>query len=234
MMRSLLLLLTWTAATRAQSPEFVKIPPGKLGDTVFERPFEMMRTEVTVAHFREFTRATGYVTSAEKAGQTRTWKNPGFKTSQKQPVVYVSPQDGSAYCAWVGARLPEDAEWEYAARAGTATRHYWGDEIDGQYLWFRNNSNDTPHPVARKKPNAWGLFDVEGNVWEWSLAGVDQNGERLAKRRGGSWVDCEYIEAEPGRKNSVLISLSNGYKIPIKLEHRYDDIGFRCARSPAK
>jgi formylglycine-generating enzyme required for sulfatase activity len=71
---------------------------------------------------------------------------------------------------------------------------------------------------------------VEGNVWEWALS-EPSKGEQLGNRRGGSWVDCEDIEPEPGRKPGQLIGLSNYYKVPLKLAHRYDDIGFRCARS---
>jgi formylglycine-generating enzyme required for sulfatase activity len=85
------------------------------------------------------------------------------------------------------------------------------------------------HDVG-KRPNAWGLYDVEGNVWEWTIAEPYQ-GEPLANRRGGSWVDCEHIEPTPGRSPGPLIGLSQYFKVPVKLEHRYDDIGFRCARS---
>jgi hypothetical protein len=66
---------------------------------------------------------------------------------------------------------------------------------------------------------------MEGNVWEWTLS------EGMGNRRGGSWIDCEDIETAPGKAPAPLIGISKYFKIPIKLEHRYDDIGFRCVRA---
>jgi formylglycine-generating enzyme required for sulfatase activity len=190
----------------------------------------MAQTETTVEQFAAFVKATNYRTDAEKAGAERTWKAPGFRVDRKQPVVYVTPADAMAYCSFVDARLPSDAEWEYAARAGATSRHYWGDAIDGRYLWYRANSDGRPRAVGKKRPNAWGLYDVEGNVWEWALSPAS-DGELMANRRGGSWIDCEDIDGGPGSQPGRLIGLSTYFKIPVKLGHRYDDIGFRCARS---
>jgi formylglycine-generating enzyme required for sulfatase activity len=216
-------LLPWVAS--AQLPGFVTIPAG----LTQKSPFLMARTETTVEQFAAFVKTTGYRTDAERAGTARTWRAPGFTIDGKQPVVYVTPADAVAYCDSIGARLPTDDEWEYAARAGATTRHYWGDSIDRRYLWYRANSNGRPHPVAKKRPNAWGLYDVEGNVWEWALA-TPLTGDAVANRRGGSWIDCEDIDGGPGKQPGRLIGLSTYFKIPVNLNHRYDDIGFRCAR----
>ena len=228
-MRLILALCLSSLAALAQHPEFVRIPAGSFGEVRFERPFWMGKTEVTVRQFTAFVKATGYRTTAESSNAPRTWKTPGFAVSANQPVVYVTVRDAAAYCEWAGARLPSDAEWEYAARAGATTRHYWGEAIDGKYLWYRANSDGKPRAVGTRLPNRWGLYDVEGNVWEWAMSDPVK-GEPMANRRGGSWIDCADFDPEPGEPASPLIGLSKSYKISVANDHRYDDIGFRCAR----
>ena len=105
-------------------------------------------------------------------------------------------------------RLPTEAEWEYACRAGTTTRYYFGDDASqlGDYAWYSANSQSKTHPVGQKKPNAWGLYDMSGNVWEWceddwhdNYIGAPTDGSawlinndnrsHLKCLRGGSWFE---------------------------------------------
>jgi formylglycine-generating enzyme required for sulfatase activity len=91
----------------------------------------------------------------------------GKKCGGQCPVESMTWKEANSYCSAVGKRLPTEAEWEYAAKGGTTTRHYWGDEIDVNYLWYKDDSGKRPKPVGQKLPNAYGLFDMEGNVFEY-------------------------------------------------------------------
>jgi formylglycine-generating enzyme len=113
--------------------------------------FYMDTTEVTQAQYSQVMNA-----------------NPShFKGCPTCPVENVSWDDAIAYCGKVGKRLPTEAQWEYACRAGTTTMNYWGDGRDNAYSWHGKNSEQKTHPVGQKKSNSLGLYDMIGNVWEW-------------------------------------------------------------------
>jgi len=111
------------------------------------------------------------------------------------PIETVSWDDCTVWCEKAGLRLPTESEWEYACRAGSTGRFCFGDSDSGlgEYAWHGDNSGDETHPVGKKKPNAFGLFDTHGNVWEWcsdkwhdSYSGAPDDGTSW-ESGGGSW-----------------------------------------------
>ncbi|REJ48405.1 MAG: serine/threonine-protein kinase pkn1 [Microcystis flos-aquae DF17] len=122
--------------------------------------------------------------------------NPShFSNNPQNPVEMVNWNDAQAFCQKLSQitgktyRLPTEAEWEYACRAGTTTRYYFGDDAGqlGDYAWHKRNSQDKTHPVGQKKPNAWGLHDMIGNVWEWCEDDWHSTYEN-APRDGSAWL----------------------------------------------
>jgi len=133
--------------------------------------------------------------------------NPSFVRGEKRPVENITWAEAREFCRKLTElekrtyRLPTEAEWEYACRARTTTEYYWGDKFDAQYAWTHANSGKTTHDVGTRLPNAWGLFDMCGNVWEWcddwkgDYSGGDQVDSRGPAQggghvaRGGSWTN---------------------------------------------
>jgi formylglycine-generating enzyme required for sulfatase activity len=153
------------------------------------RPFHLGRTSVTIGEFRQFVTATKFQTDAERDGiggfgmTNRKWERhvrytwssgAGFEATDRHPVVNVSWLDAVAFCEWLSSkegavyRLPTEAEWEYACRGGDArdpdpaSRAQWD-----AMIWYRPNSEWRIHPVAERQPNAFGLYDMIGNVRNW-------------------------------------------------------------------
>lgn len=171
-------------------------------------PFAIAKTEVTVGNYREFINQTNHITAQGCLGfpgypvmdnpeyvifqHDLSWQNPGFPQTEQSPVTCVTRNDAEAYAKWLSIksdatyRLPSEAEWEYAARAGTVTPYFWGNNIeDGcQYAAVYDLSTDkatgfrfkiascddvTPYTakVGSFQPNPWGLYDMTGNAREW-------------------------------------------------------------------
>ena len=165
--------------------------------------------------------------------------NPSeFENNPQNPVEQVSWDDAQAFCQKLSEitgktyRLPTEAEWEYACRAGTTTRYYFGDNDNqvGDYAWYSGNSQNKTHPVGQKRPNAWGLYDMSGNVCEWCADTwhgnykpstaitwlTDDNCSQPEKcLRGGSW----------GFYLSYCRSAYRQYS--VRCDIRYIDNGFR-------
>jgi formylglycine-generating enzyme required for sulfatase activity len=214
--------------TNSVGMKFVPIDPGsfKMGGE-------------TDGPIHEVTLSRGFYLQATEVTQTQ-WEavmgtNPSHFKGPDRPVESVSWNDIQEFLRKLNARekdtryrLPTEAEWEYACRVG-------GQEPDatpilGDVAWWLGNSGRETHPVGRKKPNAWGLYDMRGNVWEWVQ---DRYGPYAAERqvdpqgppsgdyrvlRGGGWL-------------SVQGDTASSYHSGVQPHERSDGLGFRCART---
>lgn len=224
------------AAGRAVVPvtNMIALAPGS---------FVRLRQRVTLS--REYWLGKYEVTQAEF--QAVTGKNPShFATDPRLPVEKVSQAGAAAYCvlltqreqaagrlpAGYAYRLPTEAEWEYACRAGGTNHFSFGDDVAeaGAYAWTEENSEAKTHPIGTKRPNAWGFHDMHGNVWEWcqdwfgqypAVEVTDPQGPAEGKFkvfRGGGWNN----EAKFARSsNRFMMAATNGIHF----------VGFRVALS---
>ncbi|MBN1441396.1 MAG: formylglycine-generating enzyme family protein, partial [Planctomycetes bacterium] len=133
--------------------------------------------------------------------------------------------------------LPTEAEWEYACRAGTATRFYWGDDPTyseiGSYAWYRGNAYDAgeeyAHVVGQKLPSAWGLYDMSGNVWEWCQDSYGAYPVGPVVDPAGSPTGA-YRVIRGGSLNNGPRYCRSAYRGGIYPWRRGNDLGFRLAR----
>lgn len=220
--------------------------------------FEMGRFEVTVGQFRQFVQDDQYRTVTEqddkgcfvwindewKQQPERNWQSPGFAQSDDQPVVCISWRDAQAYIAWLSQktgklyRLPTEAEWEYAARAGTQTRYWWGDDIGNNNAVCSGcgsqwNGKQTA-PIGSFKANTFGLHDTAGNVWEWVQDCWHENYTN-APADGSAWLeadggDCSHRVIRGGSWIFDPQDLRSADRFSIGSEGAIDNIGFRIAR----
>ena len=201
--------------------EFVGLTPGKNG---FPDGFDRDGKRVKIA--RDFKIAKYEV--PQNLWQAVTGANPSRWKGPRNSVEVLSFDDAGAFCAkasellrglkLIGAeelvRLPTEAEWEYAARAGSTTAYSFGDDAAdlGAYGWFHGNAAGNDPPVGAKKPNAWGLYDVHGYLWEWCSPEGDLPPGVL---RGGSWKDG----AE---------KLTSAFRREAPRDYKDDAVGLRC------
>lgn len=194
-------------------------------------PFLLGTTEVTQKHWLD--------TMGTKPGPEAHWAMPDWQTL---PVVSVSWDEIADFIRALEARdpgtryrLPTEAEWEYAARAGTQGLRPMHSAMLAEYAWYIANSDDVPHPVATRKPNPWGLYDMLGNVWEWTQdwyapdayayapamnpTGPETGAKRV--RRGGSY-HCPLYMVRPG------------YRAADTPDTAYSVTGFRLVAMPTQ
>ena len=225
-------------------------------------PLAVSKYNVTRGEFAAFVAATGYDAYVGKGcsiyaedrfrrDTNADWRTPGFAQSDDHPVVCVSYDDAVAYADWLTQttghkyRLPSEAEWEYAIRAGTTTIYYWGTEIG------KGNANcdgcngprdsRSTTPGGTYPPNAFGLYDMSGNVWKWladcwnnTYSGAPTDGSvwntgncALRGRRTGSWFNLDEPRPNDRRAPGRLRSAGRFGSIP---ELRYSSFGFRIVR----
>jgi formylglycine-generating enzyme required for sulfatase activity len=220
---------------------FVYIPPGKF----------MMGDEYS-GPIHEVTLTTGFLMQTtpvtHKQWESVMGNNPArFKSCGNDcPVENVSWDDAQSFIQKLNEMekenydLPTEAQWEYACRAGSTTRYCYGDQesLLDNYAWYRKNSQESTHPVAQLKPNDWGLYDMDGNVWEWcrdlkgdypNLSVIDPVGPdngTIRVLRGGSWYnDADYCRsANSNRRNPVNRNRYYGFRL-VRLPGQRGDPG---------
>lgn len=220
--------------------------------TVTVAPFRIMRYEVTNRQFGDFVAQAGHVSDPENSGfgsiwRAMRWRNvrganwrhphgPGSSLSSSDdahPVVQISARDATAFCAHHGLRLPDEQEWEFAARGTDGRRYAWGDEPP--YRGARRGNFGTPRCCARDRSDGFaeiapvgqypagvspfGLHDMAGNVWEWTSSRFPGRPDKVALR-GGGWGNNAYC---------LRASYRHGNPPHIGLHM----VGFRCAADAA-
>ncbi|PIE84242.1 MAG: hypothetical protein CSA07_03315 [Bacteroidia bacterium] len=154
----------------------------------------------------------------------------------RQPVVMVSWDEARAFCEWVGngVTLPTEAQWEYACRAGSAGRFCFGDDEAqlGDYAWYAANANGVTHAVGGKKPNALGLYDMHGNVWEWCSDWYDAYTADPAKDPAGPAAGANRMSRGGGWSFEPRDCRSAG-RDRDDPKDRDDRLGFRLVAPPA-
>lgn len=207
---------------------------GEVGRWADEGPVHRVAIESVELGARPVTNGeyVAYLRARSDARPPAWWDDPEF-TRLDQPVVGVSWTEARSFAAWSGARLPTEAEWEYACRSGNSgVRHGALDDV----AWYRENSGGTLRSVGMRDPSPWGLYDFLGNAWEWveddhhpGYEGAPEDGRawvdepRSAHRilRGGSWADAPRV-------------IRAATRLKDHPGPRIGNVGFRLARTPAE
>jgi formylglycine-generating enzyme required for sulfatase activity len=233
--------------------DMVSIPPGRfiMGSNegpIDTKPAHQVKVDGFLMDQSEVTQEVYQRVTGTNPSRRKNPKNPVEQVTWSAAVKFCnarSLQEGLKTCydtnTWRcdfladGYRLPTEAEWEYACRSGSTTAFYFGDNAEElkSFAWFEGNAQSRPHPAAQRKPNAWGLYDMAGNVWEWcndfygakyyrespqdNPRGPDQGEKRVL--RGGAWsssagncTSCARNCDEAGLTDICLTMDSNGFR----------------------
>jgi len=228
-------------------------------EVIIARPFAMGKYEITVAQFAAFVNDTGYDASVgciRLTGPRRLrtdpeldWRNPGFAQPDNDPVVCVSLEHAIAYTEWLSNKtgfnyyIPSEAQWEYAAKAGTTGRYFWGDDPAMACTYANVNFKEDPPPcddgypgiapVGQFEPNPFGLHDAVSNVWEWTPDCAHKNYVG-APTDGSAWIDkpdCQLVMIRSGGVRNVLARTTQVVRAGRPRNGTSPNLGFRVARS---
>ena len=167
-------------------------------------------------------------------------ENPSSFKGSMRPVENVSWEDAAKFCTELSEidtdyvyRLPTEAEWEYACRAGTSTRHSCGDDLESDYAWFRDNSSTRAHPVGEKLPNAFGLYDMHGNVMEWCQDWYDSSyyGSSLSEDPPGPTTGSGRVYRDGGWSGGAR-NCRSADRSGLTPDDLGNDLGFRVVAVP--
>ena len=236
----MLTLLLSLALQALPLPRMVDIPAGTFWMGTDHPPMEdwdeAPRREVKVDAFRM---SATEITNAQYEAFDPTHQRgfQGFSTGDDEAVIMVSWDDAMAYCRWLSEqtgkhyRLPTEEEWEYACRAGTTTAYNTGDTFPESQWKVQNNTRDKEHvslQVAQFEPNAWGLYDMHGNVEEWCADDYLKSPVFL-----GLWMeDSRYANVRGGSHNTPVRYLRSANRSAAPPEDRTVLRGFRIVESP--
>ena len=214
--------------------------------TVDVPPFQMGKTEVTVSQYKKFLSSIGRE-GEKKLNDTGFLKHNSV--SDDAPVRYIDGQEIDDFIEWLnrvdgpGYRLPTESEWEYACRAGNRTDMYCGGNDIDPIGWHRENSGQKIHPVAKKRPNAFGLYDMSGNAEEWTAdcwhqtyEGAPTDGSAREKgpkdsAQGRGLNRCKFIVVRGGSVEQWRNRATATYRDSRFPRALHSETGFRLART---
>lgn len=218
---------------------FVKLPRGlflmgselekneqPIHEVVIDYDIAISKFLVTVEDYMLYAQATGVEMPEEKH----------LHLGVDVPIRRLTWLSAVAYCKWLSERegrkfrLPTEAEWEYACRAGSQSKYCFGDDVRqiGAYAWYKENSERVTHAVGTKKPNAWGIYDMHGNIWEWCKDRYADNYEEVPTDGSAHLVSSEKgMVLRGGAWSAMPDNLRSSRRINLGANSRNYFVGFR-------